>query len=274
MTDLDKETEELFAAARQASDATPVDEVRIRRALALRMGAAAVTLTAAARAGGGASSASAGSPLGLKAFTLGLAAKGTPLALVAVVGMAAIWGGRHGRDVAPAPYAATTREPAVFAPEIAPVDPAQGTREVEERALMPERTAPPPPAVGVAAHTVTLRSSAAEGVSSRVRSDDEAVAAPAGSTASALSDEIALVAHMHEAWRAGDVSALDRSIAEHERRFPDGILAEEREAMRTMQACRRAGATRAGQFAREFALRHPGSPHLGRVGAVCAEKKP
>ncbi|HKQ70351.1 MAG TPA: hypothetical protein VJT73_13470, partial [Polyangiaceae bacterium] len=90
---------------------------------------------------------------------------------------------------------------------------------------------------------------------------------------SSLASEIGLLSPMHEAWRSGDVNAVARAIGEHERRFPRGVLAEERDALKVMLACRSADPKRAAQLASEFAAGHPGSPHKGRVSVACGDKR-
>ncbi len=91
--------------------------------------------------------------------------------------------------------------------------------------------------------------------------------------ASSLRSEVALLSQMHQAWQAGDTSTLEREIAEHERRFPRGVLSEERDAMKVMLACRRADAEHAQRLGAEFAAQHAGSPHIARVASVCADKR-
>jgi hypothetical protein len=88
---------------------------------------------------------------------------------------------------------------------------------------------------------------------------------------STFAEEVALIGRMQDLWRSRDLGALAGAIADHEKRFPHGVLSEEREAMKTMLSCERAhSAGAASELAAAFAARHPASPHTSRVASACS----
>jgi len=107
-------------------------------------------------------------------------------------------------------------------------------------------------------------------------------AAPASATASAASErasppqsrsdsylaELALLRRAQQAYASEDFTTALRLLAEHGRRFPNGRLAEEREALRVraLGSSGRAEAARAG--AKSFAARFPRSVLLSRTLAA------
>lgn len=103
---------------------------------------------------------------------------------------------------------------------------------------------------------------------SRTPSEPAALEAPT----SDLAAERILIAG---AWRALSSGAPGRALElarSHADRFPRGMLAPEREAVRAVAACRKAGAPRP-ELATEFARAHPGSPLIARIREVCGGGK-
>src|SRR5262249_51654743 len=97
---------------------------------------------------------------------------------------------------------------------------------------------------------------------------------PDDATASLL-EEYALISRMHRALGAHDLGELSRAVDEHGRRFPSGILAEERDAMGAMLACMRASTPEvARSLVSKFLARYPESVHAARVEASCASRSP
>jgi len=87
-------------------------------------------------------------------------------------------------------------------------------------------------------------------------------AAPASSR---LRDESQLVLEAREGLRAGRAALVLRQLEAARPRFPDGTLAQEREAL-TIEALWRSGQKAAArQRAETFARTYPGSPHAARV---------
>jgi TolA-binding protein len=80
--------------------------------------------------------------------------------------------------------------------------------------------------------------------------------------------ELALLRRAHSAYGSHDFSTALRLLAEHGRRFPNGRLAEEREALR-VRALSGLGLNEAARLAaREFAVRFPRSVLLSRTIAA------
>ena len=77
-----------------------------------------------------------------------------------------------------------------------------------------------------------------------------------------------LVGRMHSAWRSGDMRQVAERIAEHQERFPRGMFAEEREAMRAVLGCRQ-NTTHAADIASDFGRRYARSTYQARVNVAC-----
>ncbi len=78
---------------------------------------------------------------------------------------------------------------------------------------------------------------------------------------------------LEEAWRAltlGDEARALTAARAHRDAYPEGILAQERDAIEVIAGCK-AGAPAAGAGAARFAERHPQSPWLPQVRAACPE---
>jgi hypothetical protein len=94
--------------------------------------------------------------------------------------------------------------------------------------------------------------------------------APTLSPADSLREERALIARASDALRDGDAAAALTAVKEHQRRFPDGMLIEERSAARVQALCA-LGRTADGTSAREaFLARWPRSVHAAKVRVACA----
>ena len=70
--------------------------------------------------------------------------------------------------------------------------------------------------------------------------------------------------------RAAPEEALQR-LAEHEQRFPGGLLAEERSVLRVRALCESGAAEQARAAARRFIQEHPNSPHAASLAGSCGE---
>jgi hypothetical protein len=138
--------------------------------------------------------------------------------------------------VAPAPSALPHEAPSVALPEAAPiaetVTPGPSANADESASAQPPPTAP--------AHTARER----------------------------YALELKVLQPARAAVARGDFSAALSSIAEHQRRFPDGQLSEEREALR-VQALSGLGRTEeATRAASAFRKRFPGSVLISRMQAL------
>jgi hypothetical protein len=89
-------------------------------------------------------------------------------------------------------------------------------------------------------------------------------------TADSLQEERAILARATAALRAGDAGAALDAVAEHAKKFPKGLLVEERSATKVLGLCA-AGKVAQGEQARDaFLARWPRSVHAARVQAACA----
>jgi hypothetical protein len=103
-----------------------------------------------------------------------------------------------------------------------------------------------------------------DGIAAAPSASDVRVAAPASAPhrASRLvtgEDELRLLRRARAAVAAGDFEGALRPIAEHARRFPDGTLAEEREALRVKSLSAIGQAEEARRAASSFQRRFPNS---------------
>lgn len=87
--------------------------------------------------------------------------------------------------------------------------------------------------------------------------------------ASGLAAEVALLRRAQGAIRAGDPDGALRHLAAHARRFPSGMMTEEREAARVVALCDAGRNDEARGVARRFLRERPGSPLAARVRAAC-----
>jgi hypothetical protein len=229
--------EDLFVAGRRAHRPRAGDRERVRRALASKIVAVGAGAAVGAGVGG---VAGATTKAATKGLLFGLLAKlGVPVLLVAgAAGTAAVLsappaGGasESGAAVAPARAAAPSAIPRALQP--GPLRPVVTAPIRVDRAEPVAASAPAP------ARTPAAR-------------DDSA-------------DELALVRAMDAALRAGDFAGASRLAREHERRFPNGALTQERAGASAIAACR-SGAPGAGEA---FLRAYPRSPLAARVRVAC-----
>jgi hypothetical protein len=94
--------------------------------------------------------------------------------------------------------------------------------------------------------------------------------APRPPAADTLAAERALLAKANAAMRAGDADGALAILAEHQQRFPRGVLIEERSAAKVLALCA-ANRPADGTKARDAVLaRWPHSVHATRVQAACS----
>lgn len=82
--------------------------------------------------------------------------------------------------------------------------------------------------------------------------------------------EARLLRQAQQALRDGLATRSLATLAEHERRFPRGILAPERDAARVFAYCLAKQPERARAAADAFVRNHPNSPLLAKVNESCA----
>jgi hypothetical protein len=106
---------------------------------------------------------------------------------------------------------------------------------------------------------------------------DEALDAPAPATvpqrkqllADPLAAEVAILSKATTALRAGNASESLSLVEEHQRRFPNGRLAEERRAARVQALCALGKLAAAEAELARLAQSAPHSPHLARAQRAC-----
>jgi hypothetical protein len=102
----------------------------------------------------------------------------------------------------------------------------------------------------------------------------ESASAGAGGERARLQEETRLVRDAHAALARGDAGRALALLDEHARRFPSGMLAEERAAERVFALCRLGRKADAGAEARAFARNFAGSPLARRVESACEGRGP
>lgn len=142
-----------------------------------------------------------------------------------------------------------------------------GDTAEREADTAPASTAEVPPSPA----TSTARAIDPAGTTSPSTARDPAGAADPVATSShdaaRLAEETQLLRAAREALAAGDPKDALRSLADHEERFPDGALVEERMLYRAIARCR-SGAPDPAEAA-AFLRRFPTSPHAPRVKNEC-----
>jgi hypothetical protein len=273
---------DLFEAERQGRGPSAEARARVRAKLVKRLGASAAV--AAAAAGAATPAAAAGVSLtGAIAKVVALCVLGgtvvgagyvathrrpvedRPVASVAAVrstpppapnAAGAAAGVAANEQSTPVPLIATSSEPAATpsAAQRAPVPaaPVRGSAIVparEESAVAEPAAVPSPPVVPES-----------------VPEDPAPAAAPA--SADGLQAELALVRAAHDALRAGKPDVALERMDQHKREFPNGALAEERDALRVSAICALGRADAAAE-AQTFLASHPGSPFVARIRDAC-----
>lgn len=92
---------------------------------------------------------------------------------------------------------------------------------------------------------------------------------PTAATPVSIAEETRLVRGAETALRQGNSAEALALLAEHARRFPQGVLAEEREGERAIATCTSASPEARAAAAARFRRAHPGSAMLPRVAAAC-----
>ncbi len=93
---------------------------------------------------------------------------------------------------------------------------------------------------------------------------------PPSRPGSTLADELSLLSSARAHLAAQDGRAALADVDAHASRFPRGVLAEERDALRVHALCRAGRAADARAAASAFVARRPGSPQASAVLRACA----
>jgi type IV secretory pathway VirB10-like protein len=129
----------------------------------------------------------------------------------------------------------------------------------------PAPPAPPTPRLEPTLPTTALPPSDADGPQPRgaSRTDAERI------HPSSLAQELALLTAARQAVRSGKIRKALSVLGRHARRFPDGVMAEEREAERVAALCALGRTDQATRAAQAFLARFTGSPQSARVSRAC-----
>ena len=281
MSAWDHESRSLFSAAREELAPPEQARARVRARLAAKLGTAAIGVAAATAVTTAAASGAPGAPATVTATVSGASAKAAAASMTTV----AAKGGALALAVklaAPFVLAGALASAFVAArrPEAAIAPP---------RAVAASMATPATPATPVASEAApeTLPVMAAADLPSAVpnlgpprrATKAERISPPSAGTEVAPRDaaeeareEAALVSRIDAELRAGRPSAAAKLAAEHERRFPRGLLVEEREGARVLARCATlAEGRRAGSGAEAYLASHPRSPLRERILATCLE---
>ena len=90
--------------------------------------------------------------------------------------------------------------------------------------------------------------------------------------ASNLREEAALIRSARAALGTGAASRALAAVDQHAARFADGVLVEERDALRVQALCRLSRHDEAGRARAEFDRRHPHSAHDTSIADACSTK--
>lgn len=239
MDDMSHELRALTESARRGDDPTDDDRARVRRALALKLGAAALT-TGAASAG---STASAAVSKGV------FAAWWIKVGVVALVTLSVATGitlTRSKRTVTPARVSAPVAAPrARVAPEHVEADDHEGP--VESVVQAPDAGAAPAPRSATQRQSPSVREEASD-----------------------LTEELAALRESRRAMSVGEPARAIEILDAYARSHRGGAMAVEREGARLIASCAAGRDVRAE--AEAFVARHGDAPLASRVRAGCIDR--
>lgn len=130
---------------------------------------------------------------------------------------------------------------------------------------------PPIGAPQPAAHPPTFASRAAE-----PKAGPEVVApsGPVRRSSHRLAQEVAILSRATSELHAGRAASALRAIEEHQRKFPSGVLAEERRAARVQALCALGRRAEAQPELERLTRRAPQSPNTLRAKQLCSIRSP
>jgi hypothetical protein len=132
--------------------------------------------------------------------------------------------------------------------------------------------APSPAIPSPSADDRTPEPQRADGPSSAARPTARSSGTPPASDS--LQEEVRILSRAEQQLNSGHAEEALRTLAEHERRFPDGALAEERMAARVQSFCALGRLPAARTDLAKFARAYPRSPYLVRARRYCAIDAP
>jgi TolA-binding protein len=278
MNDLDAEDRALLDLARAEHEPSDADRRRVRRALVVSLGAAGGLATTTAVGTAAAASVAGSGAIATKMVALAVVAAALGGGTVAVYHRT-----QHGTDPKPAarpvatraepPVAPQARVPApliLTAPAVPP--PTEPVPAAAAPAVSAPRNAqrpierpplPTPPPIAPAITPPPL-----------LQPDRPVATAASAAPAVALSpttieDETRIVRAGITALHAGDAARALALFDDHARRYPGGVLAEERSAERVIALYELGRDVQARAAFVAFVRAHPGSPLVARIRAVC-----
>lgn len=268
---LGAESEDLFRAAKKALSPSMADRDRVRARLALKIGVGAAVATVATTSSKAAASAAGAGAAGAAA-TKTTAAAGIPLfaKIVAPLVIASAVG-----TVAVAPHVVSRASTTSTTTSRSTDHKETSTSPVSGRPAPAITSVPADPAPATAVSIDDLPNAETSPRAPHVRTAPKARAAaqPTDDTsdeARAREEEAALALQIDAALRANDMARAARLADEHQRRFPNGLLTEEREGARVLIRC---SSTPSAAIASEFLQAHPRSPMRARILAACATER-
>lgn len=281
MTKLSPEALSLVDIARSELGPTPDDRRRLREQILARAAASATPTTNAADSAAparGSPPAHHGSTSFARRHAFKIAGAGA-IVLAAFVGFqqlssvparsarrAAETGGVPGATAVEPPRAPVVEPTASAARNVVPEPP---------RAISPDRLPDAPPTTPERRARTSVVATAAKATGS-VAAEREGVPARTDEPPSIdlLGAEMRILREAHGALERGDLAHARARIDEHHRRYPLGVLREERLALEALVHCaagRRADAQRAAD---ELARANPRSSHLERLRGSCVSSHP
>ena len=295
MSDLSPRARAIIDQARDADGPSPADRARIRAALYAQIGLlGSVAGSGDAGAGGlgagdgiGAAAGAAGSTgaaklalavmvaLGLGIGGYFLASKREPVPPGAEPAVSLAPAPSPLPEVSPAPAEIATPAPAStpdpVSPDPVPADPvsvepapADATPGLERSSARRSKPRSAPRARSSSPGSINE-----PGTEPRGEPKTGPEAEPAGSTVAALGEESRLIRDARRALREGDAATALQRMIEHQERFRDGQLVQERQALRIIALCKLDRVEQARREATMFTSRWPSSPHGARIRASC-----
>lgn len=239
MDDMSPELRALTDSARRGDDPTDDDRARVRRALALKLGAAALGTSAAASAGSSASVAASKGVFVVWWFKVGVAALVVASVTTAVVVTRPKQSGAPVRVSAPSAVARVREAPARMETDVA-MTPAV-------RVETPDAAVASAPSAAVVRQTPRAREEAND-----------------------LTEELAALREARRAMAAGEPERALEILDTYARAHHGGVMAVEREGARLIASCAAGRDVRAE--AEAFVTRHGDAPLASRVRAECVDR--
>lgn len=282
MSELSPAAQALIDAARHADDPTAADKLRVQEALYAKLGVSAAAAASTGAAGGNAGPSTLLHATDATHAGAGGAALATKLSLAVVVVLGVAIGGYfvfRGGDAENEPGKSrhevatpVVRTDATSARSL-PSESSEATR-VQDRssqkpaAAKPAVTEPAPPASLPSARTSATKHRARP-IRRRVATARPAETAPQ-KTIDDLLEEKRLLTRAQNAARDGDAAHALAVLATHARKFPNGILAPERQGTRVLALCKLGRSAAAKTAAAQFLRRWSRHPMAQRIRRSCA----